>query len=135
MTAEPLSTCPKWFRNFKLEQSDGATCLRSANGKPLQEYGKRQIWLIICGQTKRYDFHVLNVDEADLECKLLVRTRSWNTLSKEILLEVWWCLLRRGANGECMGTTDGGTEKLVSTICWVIRKVMSASRRVHRENS
>ena len=44
---------PKWFGNSKLEQSDGATCLRGANGKPLQEYGKRQIWLKMCGQTKR----------------------------------------------------------------------------------
>ena len=39
------NVCPKWFGNSKLEQSDGATCLRGANGKPLQEYGKRQIWL------------------------------------------------------------------------------------------
>ena len=56
-----VNVCPKWFANSKPEQSDGATCLRSANGKPLQEYGKRQIWLKICGQTKRYDFHVVNV--------------------------------------------------------------------------
>ena len=65
-----VNVCPKWFGNAKLEQSNGATCLRGANGKPLQEYGKRQIWLKIFGQTKRYDFHVVN--EADLECKLLV---------------------------------------------------------------
>ena len=50
---------PKWFGNSKLEQSDGATCLRGANGKPLQEYGRRQIWLKNCGQTTRYDFHVV----------------------------------------------------------------------------
>ena len=56
-----VNVCPKWFGNSKLEQSDGATCLRGANGKPLQEYGKRQIWLKICGQTKRYDFHVVDV--------------------------------------------------------------------------
>ena len=56
-----VNVCPKWFGNSKLERSDGATCLRGANGKPLQEYGKRQIWLRICGQTKRYDFHVVNV--------------------------------------------------------------------------
>ena len=40
-----VNVCPKWFGNSKLEQSDDATCLRGANGKPLQEYGKRQIWL------------------------------------------------------------------------------------------
>ena len=32
-----------------------------ANVKPLQENGKRQICLRICGQTERYDFHVVNV--------------------------------------------------------------------------
>ena len=67
-----VKVCPKWFGNSKLEQSDGATCLRGANGKPLQEYGKRQIWLKICGQTKRYDFHVVGRDETYPECKLLV---------------------------------------------------------------
>ena len=35
-----VNVCPKWFGNSKLEQSDGATCLRGANGKPLQEYGE-----------------------------------------------------------------------------------------------
>ena len=35
-----VNVCPKWFGNSKLEQSDGATCLRGANGKPLQECGK-----------------------------------------------------------------------------------------------
>ena len=56
-----VTVCRKWFGNSRLEQSGGATCLRRANGKPLQEYGKRQIWLKICGQTKRYDFHVVDV--------------------------------------------------------------------------
>ena len=62
---------PKWFGNSKLEQSDGATCLREANGKPLQEYGKRQIWLKICGQTKWYDFHVVDVTEPVLSVSCL----------------------------------------------------------------
>ena len=61
-----VNVCPKWFGNSKLEQSDDATCLRGANGKPLQEYGKRQIWLKICGQTKRYDCGGRE------ECKLFV---------------------------------------------------------------
>ena len=56
-----VNVCPKWFGNSKLEQSDDAICLRGSNGKPLQEYGKRQIWLKICGQTKLYDFHVVDV--------------------------------------------------------------------------
>ena len=46
-----VNVCPKWFGNSKPEQSDGATCLRGAKGKPLQEYGKRQIW----SQTSRSD--------------------------------------------------------------------------------
>ena len=56
-----VNVCTKWFGNSKLEQSDCATCLRGANGKPLQEYGMRQICLRICGQTTRYNFHVVNV--------------------------------------------------------------------------
>ena len=28
-----VNVCPKWFGNSRLEQSDGATCLRRANGK------------------------------------------------------------------------------------------------------
>ena len=55
----------------KLQQSDGATCLIGANGKPLQECGKRQIWLRICGQTKR---PCGERDEADLECDLVMDT-------------------------------------------------------------
>ena len=42
-----------------------------ANGKPLQEYGKRQIWLKICGQTKRYDFHVVDVTKPILSVSCL----------------------------------------------------------------
>ena len=71
-TGASVNVCPKWFGNSKLEQSDGPTCFRSANGKPLQEYGKRQIWLKIFGQTKRYDFHMVKRDESNLVCKLLV---------------------------------------------------------------
>ena len=37
-----VNMCPKWFGNSKLEQSDDATCLRGANGKPLQEYGRER---------------------------------------------------------------------------------------------
>ena len=47
-----VNVCPKLFGNSKLEQSDDATCLRGANGKPLQEYGKRQIWLNVVDVTK-----------------------------------------------------------------------------------
>ena len=66
-----VNVCHKWLGNSKLEQSDGATCLRSANGKPLQENGKRQIWLKICGQTKRCDFHVVDVTKPILSVSCL----------------------------------------------------------------
>ena len=66
-----VNVCPKWFGNSKLEQSDDATCLKGANGKPLQEFGKRQIWLKICGQTKRYDFHVVDVTKPILSASCL----------------------------------------------------------------
>ena len=83
LTAEPLSTCPKWFGNSKLEQSDDAT---GANGKPLQEYGKRHIWLKICGQTKRYDFHVVDVTKPILSVSCLCENGVETHLAKESFL-------------------------------------------------
>ena len=66
-----VNVCSKWFGNSKLQQSEGVACLRGANGKPLQEYGKRQIWLRTCGQTKRYDFHVVDVTKPILSVSCL----------------------------------------------------------------
>ena len=110
-----VNVCPKWFGNSKLEQSDGATCLRGANGKPLQEYGKRQIWLKICGQTKRYDFHVVNVTKPILSVSCLCEQGDETHLAKTSFSRIWrwtravdqkrWCALRQGANGECMRTS------------------------------
>ena len=82
---EPLSTCPKWFGSSKLEESDGATRLRSANGKPLQEYEKIQIVLKICGQTKRYDFHVVNVTKPILSVSCLCEQRVEHLPKKSFL--------------------------------------------------
>ena len=83
-----VNVCPKWFGNSKLEQSDDATCLRGANGKPLHEYGKRQIWLNIFGQTKRYDFHV-DVTKPILSVSCLCENGVETHFAKGILLEVW----------------------------------------------
>ena len=73
-----VNVCPKWFGKSKLKQYDGVTCLGGANGKPLQEYGKRQIWLKIGGKTKRYDFHVVDVTKPILSvsylCELGIET-------------------------------------------------------------
>ena len=84
-----VNVCPKWFGNSKLEQSDDATCVKGANGKPLHEYGKRQIWLKICGQTKRYDFHVVDVTKPALSVSCLCENGVERHLAKRILLEVW----------------------------------------------
>ena len=81
-----VNVCPKWFGNSRLEQSDGATCLTGANGKPLQEYGKRQIWLKICGQTKRYDFHVVDVTKPILSVSCLCETVVETHLAKKSFL-------------------------------------------------
>ena len=81
-----VNVCPKWFGNSNLEQSDDATCLRGANGKPLQEYGKRQIWLKICGQTKRYDFHVVDVTKPILSVSCLCENGAETHLAKESFL-------------------------------------------------
>ena len=78
-----VNVCPKWFGNTKLEQSDDATCLRGANGKPLQEYGKRRICLNICGQTKQYDFHVVDVTKPILSASCLCEHGAETHLAKE----------------------------------------------------
>ena len=80
--------CPKWFGKSKLEQSDGATCLRGADGKPLQEYGMRQIWLRICGQTKRCDFHVVNATKPILSVSCLCEQGVETHLAKESFLRL-----------------------------------------------
>ena len=59
-----------------------------ANGKPLQEYGKRQIWLKICGQTKRYDFHVVDVTKPILSVSCLFENGVEAHLAKESLLRL-----------------------------------------------
>ena len=81
-----VNVCPKWFGNTKLEQSDDATCLRGANGKPLQEYGKRRIWLKISGQTKQYDFHVVDVTKLILSVSCLCENAAETHLAKESFL-------------------------------------------------
>ena len=74
------------FRELKLEQSDDATCLSGANGKPLHEYGKKLIWLKICGQTKRYDFHVVDVTKPILSVSWSCQNGVETHLAKESFL-------------------------------------------------
>ena len=94
-----VNVCPKWFGNSKLEQSDGAICLRGANGKPLQEYGKRQIWLKMCGQTKRYDFHVVDVTKPILSVRCMCEQEVETHLAKKSFLSFgdgYEALIRKG---------------------------------------
>ena len=81
--------CPKWFGNSRMEQSDGVTCLRGANGKPLREYGKRQIWV----ENLRSDghgtiFHVVDVTKPILSVRCLCENGVETHLAKKIFLEV-----------------------------------------------
>ena len=82
-----VSVFPKWFGKSKLQQSDGITCLKGANGKPLHVDGKLQVWLKIGGKTKRYDFHLVDVTKPILS-ELPVRTRNRDTSRRSPLLEV-----------------------------------------------
>ena len=66
-----VNVCPKWSSTFKLQQSDDATRLRGADGKLIQKYGTREIWLKIGGKTKRYDFHVVDVTKPILRVSYL----------------------------------------------------------------
>ena len=57
--------------------------LRGADRKPLQEYGKRQIWLEIGGQTKRYDFHVVDMTKPILSVGYLCENGVETHLAKQ----------------------------------------------------
>ena len=127
-----VNVCPKWFGNTKLEQSDDATCLRGANGKPLQEYGKRRICLKICGQTKQYDFHVVDVTKPILSASSLCEHGAETHLAKESFLRFGnehEPLIRKGGVyfvkvqtvNACV-RADGCTRKL--------NKLMRTSRRI-----
>ena len=81
-------------------------------GKPLQEYGKRQIWLKISGQTKRYDFHVVNLTKPTLSVvnwlcdhgvEIHLGKKSFLRFGDghEPLIRKKWCVLRQGTNDEC----------------------------------
>ena len=112
--------CPMWIGNSKLQQSDGATCLRGANEKPLQDFGKQQIWLKICGQTKRHDFHVVDVTKSILSVICLCENGVETHLAKKSFLRFGRHepLIRKGGVyfvkaqtvNACV-RTDGYTEK------------------------
>ena len=53
-----VNVCPKWFGEPILQEADGSVRLRGADGRTLQDYGKRQTWLRIGKHLRQYDFHV-----------------------------------------------------------------------------
>ena len=66
-----VNVCPSWFGKSTLEQPDGSIRLGGADGRALQEYGKRQIWLRIGGQIKQNVFHVVDVTKPILSVSCL----------------------------------------------------------------
>ena len=66
-----VNACPKWFGKSTLQKSDGSELLRGADGRTLQVYGKRKIWLKIGNNLKRSDFHVVEVTKPILSVSYL----------------------------------------------------------------
>ena len=54
-----VNVCPKWFGESSLEESVGLVQLRDVDGRTLQDYGKRQIWLKFGEHLRQYDSHVV----------------------------------------------------------------------------
>ena len=52
-----VNVCPKLFVESVLEKSDGSVELRGADGRTLQDYGKRHICLRIGSRLRQCDFH------------------------------------------------------------------------------
>ena len=66
--------CSKWFGESALEKPDDVR-LRGADGRTLQDYGRRQTWLRIGNHLKRYDFHVVDVTKPILSVSYLCENR------------------------------------------------------------
>ena len=110
-----VNVCPKWFVKSKMQQSDGATRLRSADGKALQENGKRQIWLRIGGQTKRYDFHLVDVTKPILSVSYLSEHGDETHPARQPFLKFGdghEPLIRRGGASFVMAQTVNAVETL-----------------------
>ena len=74
-----VNVCPKWFGKSTLQKSDGSVLLRGADGRTLQDHGKRQIWLNIGSNLKRCDFHVVEVTKPILSVATCANTESKRT--------------------------------------------------------
>ena len=119
-TGASLNVCPKWFGESTLQKSNGSVLLRGADGRTLQDYGKRQIWLKIGNNLKRYDVHVVAVTkpilsvgylcEHGIEIHRRKRTISEVRRQTRTFDQEKRCVLRHGAT-----RTSRRSTKLMST--------------------
>ena len=82
-----VNVCPKWFGKSTLQKSDGSVLLRGADGRTLQDHGKRQIWLKIGSNLKRCDFHVVEVTKPILSVSNLCEYGIETHLAREPFLK------------------------------------------------
>ena len=82
-----VNVCPKWFGKSTLQKSDGSVLLRGADGRTLQDYGKRQIWLKIGNNLKRYDFNVIEVTKPILSVSTCVTESKHIRIAREPFLK------------------------------------------------
>ena len=82
----PANVAQVVFGESALEQSECAVRLRGADGSTLPDYGKRQIWLNIRNQLKRYEFHVADVTNPMLSVSYLCENEIETHLARQLLL-------------------------------------------------
>ena len=75
------------WRNPLWEPSDGSVRLRGADGRTLQDYGKRQIWLRIGNHLKRHEFHVVDVTQPILSVSYLCENGIVTHLARQPFLK------------------------------------------------
>ena len=82
-----VNVCPKWSGESNLQESDGSVQLRGADGRTLQDYGRRQIWLKIGKHLRQYDFHVVEVTKPILSVSYLWENGIETHLAREPFLK------------------------------------------------
>ena len=81
-----VNVCPIWFGESVLEESDGSVQLRGADGRTLQDNGKRQIWPKIGNDLRQYDFHGVEVTKPILSVSYLRENGTETHLAREPFL-------------------------------------------------
>ena len=82
-----VNVCPQWLGESVLEESDESVQLRGADGRTLQDYGKRQIWLKIGHHLRQYVFHVLEVTKPILSVSYVCENGTETHLAREPFLK------------------------------------------------